>query len=77
MSRNLPLGEPVCVGVGVGVGSVISQDAPFIHVGQTANFPRYPLTTASRRLVTTYVWRVVELNFSASVTVLNHGKENN
>lgn len=74
MSRNLPIKDSVGVGVG---GGVTSQDAPFIHVEQTANFPRYPSLAIPRRLVTTYVWVVVVLNFSASSTVLNHEKENN
>ena len=64
------------MGVGFGVGGVTSQDALSIHVEQTANFPRCLSLTASRRLVTTYVWVVVVLNCSASSTILNHGKEN-
>lgn len=33
-------------GVGVSVGCV-QYPAPFIHVGQTGNFPRYPSLAAS------------------------------
>ena len=44
VSRNLQL-EGFA---GVGDGCVTLQDpAPFIHVGQTGNFPRYPSLAAS------------------------------
>ena len=59
-------------GVDVSVGCV-QDPAPFIHVGQTGNFPRYPSLAASRRLVITCVWFVMGLNFSASFTVLHLG----
>ena len=76
MSRNLPLEGSV--GVGESVVGVKSQDpAPFIHVGHTGKFPRDPFLAASRRLVITCVWFVMESNFSASFTLLHLGKENN
>lgn len=76
MSRNLLSWRLVYVGDSV-VGVTSQDPAPFIHVGQTGKFPRDPFLTASRRLVITYVWFVMESNFNASFTVLHLRKENN